>query len=163
VDFPIHDLIASLQWWNLFDRLFPNTLRRIQDAEMKTTSKDKFTIAEYLQRVQGACWSDLADPKRISSGQWSDARPFISSIRRSLQREYLNVVEPLVRTQPGTALSPDLHAMVQNSLRKLNEQIEQALASGGVDFASESHLASCKSRIDRMLAPELREYGFVGG
>lgn len=158
VDFPIHDLIGILQWWNLFDRLFPNTLRRIQDAEMKTTAKDKFTIAEYLQRIQRACWSDLADRKRISGGKWSDAKPFISSVRRSLQREYLNVIEPLVRTQPGTVVSPDLHAMVQHSLRKLNEQIEQALATGEVDFASESHLASCKSRIDRMLAPELNEY-----
>ncbi len=63
-----------------------------------------------------------------------------------------------MRTQPGTVVSPDLHAMVQHSLRKLNEQIEQALATGEVDFASESHLASCKSRIDRMLAPELNEY-----
>lgn len=160
IDFPIHDLIANLQWWNLFDRLFPNTLRRIHDAEMKTDSADKFTVAEYLQRMKDACWLDSVDIKRLGKRKWTDASPFISSIRRSLQREFLNMMEPLVRIHPGMVLSPDLHAMLQNCLRRLNVDIGKMLEAGGLDFASESHLASCKSRIDRMLAPELDEFGF---
>jgi hypothetical protein len=146
----------------LFERLFPNTLRRIHDAEMKTTDADKFTVAEYLQRIQNACWADSVDRNRLTKGDWTDASPFVSSVRRSLQREYLNLMEPLVRTPPGTVLSPDLHAMVQHSLRRLNVQIGQTLAAGGLDFASESHMTSCKSRIERMLAPELNEYRFGG-
>ncbi len=162
VDFPIHDLIATLQWWTLFDRLFPNTLRRIHDAEMKTAAADKFTVAEYLQRNQDACWAGSVDKRRLSKGNWTDASPFISSTRRSLQREYLRLMEPLVRTRPGRVLSPDLHAMVQNCLRQLSTQVEQTVAGGGLDFASQSHLIACKSRIERMLAPELNEYGRAG-
>ncbi len=162
VDFPVHRLIAVLQWWNLSDRLFPNTLRRIHDGEMKTTAEDKFTVAEYLQRIQDACWANSLDTKTIGEGTWTDTSPCISSIRRSLQREHLNLMEPLVRTQPGMVLSPDLHAMVQNCLRKLSGRLDQALATGKLDFASESHLASCKSRVDRMLKPQLNEYGYLG-
>jgi len=164
VDVPIHNWIAVLQRWNLFYRLFPNTLRRIHDAEMKTGAPNKFTIAEYLQRIQRGCWSDALDTTRAQKGDWTDVSPFVSSIRRSLQREYLNLMEPLVRTSPGRVISPDLHAMVQQSLHTMHEQIGRMLSTSGteLDFASTAHLASCKSRIERMLAPELTEYGRFG-
>ncbi|MFQ5495807.1 MAG: zinc-dependent metalloprotease [Phycisphaerae bacterium] len=157
VDYPIHDVIAAVQWSILFDRLFPYTLRRIYDGEMKTDDADRLTAAEYLQRVQSACWPDSMSASSAKRGNWSDASPFMSSIRRSLQREYLNLMEPLVRTPPGWLITPDLHAMVKNSLRKLSGQLDE-LKGVKLDFASESHLIACKSRIDRMLEPELREY-----
>ena len=161
MDFPVHDIVALLQWWNLFDRLYPGTLRRIHDAELKTTAADKLTAAEYLQRIQTACWSDATDTRQLQSRHWSDNEPFLSSIRRSLQREYLGLVEPLVRQRPGRVLSPDLHAMLQYSLQKLAYRLSVVLnvgTSGKLDFASEAHLATCKSRIERMLSAELREY-----
>ena len=161
VEFPVLDYVGMIQWWNLFNRLFPNTLRRIHDAELKSAASDKLTVAEYLERVKSACWADVA-PGRAGAEPWTDAKPFLSSIRRSLQREYLNITEPLVRTPPGVFFSPDLHAMVQHSLRKLADRVDQTLAAGKLDFASEAHLVSCKSRIDRMLAPELDEYGRGG-
>ncbi len=68
-------------------------------------------------------------------------------------------MEPLVRTRPGTVLSPDLHAMVQHVLRTLQEEIEKVRKGEGLDFASQAHLVSCQSRIERMLTPELKEYG----
>ena len=158
VDFPVHNLIAVLQWWNLFDRMFPNTLRRIHDAELKTDDPDKFTVAEYVKRIQSACWSGTTE-KPYKETTWTDSQPFVSDIRRSLQREYLGIVEPLVRAKPGTVLSPDLHALMTHSLKKLSEQIDEVISNGTIDFASEAHLTACKSRIDRMLQPELREYG----
>jgi hypothetical protein len=51
--------------------------------------------------------------------------------------------------------------MVQQSLRDLSEQIGGVLKPGKLDFASRAHLESSKSRIDRMLAPELDEYNFM--
>ncbi len=151
------DLIGTLQWWSLLDRLYPNTLRRIHDAELKTTDPNKLTVAEYLQRIQQAVWSDAVDKKHISRGNWTDASPCLSSIRRSLQREYLNLMELLVRTRPGRLLSPDLHAMVQNSLRRLNERLDGAISTKGLDFGSESHLIACHSRIKRLLELKLEE------
>ena len=159
MDFPIHRYIGVLQWWNLFDRLFPETLRRIHDAELKTTDDNALTLAEYLQRIQNACWENTCDVKRAKERKWTDADPFISSITRSLQREYLGLMEPLARTAPGLAVSPDIHAMVLYSLKTLNKQIEDVMNTGKLDFASQAHLDACKSRIDRMLTPELTEYG----
>ena len=126
---------------------------------MKTTASDKFTVAEYLKSVQNACWGDTLDKGKIGKGTWTDVSPAISSVRRSLQREYLNLMEPLARTKPGMVLSPDLHAMIQSCLHKLNGRIDTVLAAGQLDFASEAHLTSCQSRIERMLKPELDEYG----
>ncbi len=162
LDFPVHRIIALLQWWQLIDRLDPNLLRRLHDAELKTNDSDKFTVAEYLQRLQKSCWGDVCDAERAKKGTWTDAKPFVSSIRRSLQREYLGLMEPLVRTPPGRVLSPDLHAMVKFSLQKLSADLDGVLKTGKLDFASEAHLSNCKSRIDRMLAPELKEYDRFG-
>ena len=158
VDFPMHDLIAAMQWSTLFDLLFPNTLRRIHDAEMKTDGSDIFTAAEYVQRLQKACWADATNIKQLNRGTWTDNKPFISSIRRSLQREYLGLVEPMVRLQPGAVLSPDLHAMVRYSLQKLSNDLDKVVKADKADFASQAHAVACKSRIDRMLAVKLDEY-----
>jgi hypothetical protein len=158
MDFPVHRYIGLFQWWNLFDRLFPNTLRRIHDAELKTDNSDKFTVAEYLQRIHNSCWADAVDAGRLKSKTWTDNQPFLSDVRRSLQREYLGIMEPMVRSRPDTVLSPDLHAMVKYSLRQLADQLGEAIETGKADFASQAHLVACKSRIDRMLAPELDEY-----
>jgi hypothetical protein len=158
MDFPIHEIISVAQWWTLFDRLFPNNLRRIHDAEMKTDGSDKFTVAEYIQRLQNSCWGDSTNSKRLTKQTWTDNNPFVSDVRRSLQREYLGLVEPLVRRKPGQVISPDLHAMMQYALKKLSNQLQAVVAAEKADFASQAHLVSCKSRIDRMLAPELDEY-----
>ena len=187
LDFPIHRYIGLLQWWNLFDRLTPNTLRRMHDAEMKTADSSKLTVAEYVQRLQKACWADSCDVTRAKQGKWTDTNPFVSDIRRSLQREYLGLLEPLVRTRPDAVLSPDLHAMVEDSLWQLSEQLEEMVelaeptcemkadAKGvkkkvctpallDLDFASKAHLRCTMRRIQRILSAKIGEIGgSIGG
>ena len=160
MDFPIRNVISSIQWWNIYDRLFPTVLRRIHDAELKTNADNKFTLAEYLERLEKGCWSDAVDAKRLEKGEWTNASPFVSDIRRSLQREYLAMVEPLVRYEPGVVISPDIQAMIKYSLKRLSGQLEKVIDKNTADFASQAHLVACKSRIDRMLDPELQEYGW---
>ncbi len=158
-DFTFHRYISLLQWWNLFDRMYPNTLRRIQDNELRTDGDDVLTLSEYIQRVQDVCWATSVDTKRAKKGNWTDTAPFIPGVRRSLQREYLSVIEPIMRTKPGTIVSPDIHAMVRLSMSDLGGKVNNALATGKLDFASRAHLTACKSRIERLLAAELNEYG----
>jgi hypothetical protein len=159
MDFPIHSFIGLLQWWNLFDRLMPVTLQRIHDAELKTSESDKFTAAEYLGRLHKACWADACDVERARNGQWTDAQPFLSSIRRSLQREYLGLLEVHARIAPGVAISPDLHAMIIRQMETLRNDIDRVLQTGKLDFASEAHLGTSRSRIQRILESEIPEYG----
>ncbi len=158
LDFPIHDFVGFAQWWNLFDRLTPGVLRRIHDNELKTDAPDKLTVAEYLQRLQAACWANSASRARLDSGTWSDSQPLIPEFRRSLQREYLGLMEPLVRVRPGWMISPDLHAMIRHSLRLLADDIAKVADTGKADFASQAHLEACRSRIERMLSMEMKEY-----
>ncbi len=155
LDFPIHEYIGVLQWWHLTDRLAPYTLVRIYDAEMKTSDAEKLTVAGYLQQIQDACWKETLDPEK-SEGR-TPGKPFISDIRRSLQREYLGILEPLVRTPPGGTLPADLHAMLWYSVEELGSSIDTVLKKPSLDFASRAHLRTCKSRIDRMLNVELPE------
>lgn len=155
VDFPVHDYISTMQWWNLFDRLYPNTLRRIYDAELKFVNGEKFTAAEYLRSIQHGCWENVLEAD--AGGEWSKEKPFSTSIRRSLQREYLGLVESLVRSRPGALLPADLHAMLQQTLRELAGAIEPLAEKEQLDFASKAHLTSSLSRIERMLEPELAE------
>jgi len=157
MDFPIHEYIATMQWWHLYDRLFPFTLRRIYDAELKTSDPQKLTVAEYLQTIQNACWKPTFD-NASKDQKWTDASPLVSDIRRSLQREYLGLMEPLVRISPGRVLQPDLHAMVCHNLEELGRSIDEVLKKPDLDFASTAHLRTCKSRIDRMLKAELQEW-----
>ncbi len=158
VEFPVHEFISTLQWWNMFDRFFPGTLRRIQDNELRSTDANKLTVAEYLRTIQQSVWGDTIDVKRLTDGKWDDAKPYISSVRRSLQREYLGILEPMVRERPGLALSNDLHGMLTYSLRTLSDKLGAAATNGKADFASQAHLVECKQRIDRMLAAQLNEY-----
>lgn len=163
IDFPVHDFIAVLQWYDLFDRLFPPTLQRIHDAELKVGGgAERFTAAEYIQRLETIVWGDASHVQRAEQGTWTDANPFLSNVRRSLQREYLGIVEPLVRSRPGSGLSPDLQAMMQFSLKRIAANLT-AIASKNLDFASQAHVAACQSRIERMLAPQLDEYGVREG
>jgi hypothetical protein len=157
VTFPVMEYISLIQWWNLVDRLAPPIISRIHDSELKTDAADRFTVAEYLQTLQKAVWSDATDGTRLSGSEWTDAKPFLSAIRRSLQREYLGIVEPIVRSRPGNAVSPDIHAMFVFNLQTLSNQLGESLR-GRLDFASKAHLSACKSRIDRMLSSELREF-----
>jgi hypothetical protein len=80
-------------------------------------------------------------------------------MRRSLQREYLGLAEPLVRRRPGQSLAPDLHGMLHFSLEKLARELGEVVTAGQdrLDFASAAHLTACKSRIDRILSAELGE------
>lgn len=158
VDYPYLDIVGVMQWWNLIDRFFPQTLRRIHDAELKTASTDKLTLSEYIQRLQKSVWADTLSAERAGGNGWSDEKPYISTVRRSLQREYLNVIEPLVRTPPGALVSPDIHAMLQHSVKTLAAEIGKVMEGTKLDFASNAHLAACRSRIERMLEPKLDEY-----
>jgi hypothetical protein len=154
LDYPIHDRIALLQLSTLLDVTAPPVLRRVYDAELKSDAKDKFTAAELITTLRDDIWSGLEKDGR----EYSDADPFISSIDRNLQRTYLRIMMPFVRSTPGGAMPADLHSMICYAMRELSERIDTTLkansSSGGkskLDFASRAHLSECKSLIDRTL------------
>ena len=145
VDYPIHERVAAAQSYVLSDILNPITLQRIYDAELKAPADERFPVAEVLTGTRDMVWGDLA---KLPNG--SDQKPAISSIRRTLQREYLDMMVGMAQSRPGALMSADLHAMVRQALRELSEQIGRVSAERR-DFATKAHLNECKSRIDRVL------------
>ncbi len=161
LDFPIHDWIGMLQAWTLVDLASPPVLQRIYDAELKSTAANKYTAAEHVKKLHDIVWAQL---RELPKGQYADAEPYINSIDRNLQRNYLDLMLAYARLQPGALLSADLSSMVRQSLRELSSRIGRALRPGAkegekvrLDFASRAHLTDCKSRIDRMLEAQFTD------
>lgn len=147
VDFPVHQTILNMQNLTLTNLVSPAVLQRIYDAEMKSTAEDKYTAAEHLSLLRTTIFGDLKAPQQ----QVSDAKPFISSIRRNLQMQYLSYMLAAAESQPGALMSADLQSMVRFSMRDLGTQIEALLKAGKLDLASRAHLTEAKNRIDRVL------------
>jgi hypothetical protein len=171
LDFPIHDWISMLQRWTLVDITSPVVLQRIYDAELKSTAPEKFTAAEFIKTLQDIIWERVGAPP---TEKCTDAEPYLSSVERNLQRDYLNLMLSYARQRPGSVMSADLTSMLRQSLRELSLKIGTSLGvvvlrgGGGesgpnpqvrekLDFASLAHLVDSKSRIDRVLEAQFAD------
>ncbi|HEV8606474.1 MAG TPA: zinc-dependent metalloprotease [Tepidisphaeraceae bacterium] len=161
LDFPIHQVINSMQAYSLMNLCAPQVLQRVYDAELKSKAEDKFTAAELIVTVRDTVWSGLT----LDDGaKYTNAKPKFSSIRRNLQRQHLAYMLGIVDSESGRLVSPDLQDQVKYSLRELNEEIGNMLdkaekpgASAKLDFATRAHLSECKSEIYRVLnAPHIK-------
>lgn len=156
VDFPIHSLVNVLQAWTLIDITSPPLLQRIYDAELKTDDPKKVTAAETILTIRDAIWARL---EALPDGSATDAKPYLDSITRGLQREHMELMLAYLLAGPnGSGVSADLEGMLRFSMRELSAKIGSVLEKttrpdGGskLDFASRAHLSECKSRIDRVL------------
>lgn len=153
LDYPIHDRIAATQWTALFTVFNPVNLHRIYDAELKVApDQDTVTVPEVVGKVTSAIWSEVEQGP--GGKTYNDRQPYISSIRRSLQRQYLNTLTNIALAQPGGMMAADINAVVTMKMAKLSERIGSILAADGakIDDFSRAHLDESKSRIDRVLA-----------
>lgn len=147
IDFPVHNTILNAQNRALSPLCDPTILQRIYDAQLKSTAEDKFTAAELVSTVSNAIWGDLA-----VEGEFTDATPMLSSIRRNLQTQHLNYLIAMVDSRPGALMSSDLQNLVRYQLRSISNSMGEALGNEGkLDMASAAHLFESKSRIDRVL------------
>jgi len=156
LDYPIHEEISAAQWYTLVDITSEDVLQRVYDAELKSADPNRFTAAELVTRTRDLVWRQLDAPR---DGKFTNTNPFISSVGRSLHREYLDLILTTVQWGPGWGLSPDLHAMLGHAMRELSAKIGVTLGAKwgeNLDFASRAHLTECKSRIDRVLAAQFR-------
>lgn len=155
LDFPVHDRIIAMQVFTMLDLTAPATLQRLYDAELKSADPNRFTAAEAITSLRDIVWAPL---DKAADGKYTNAQPYLSSITRNLQREYLFMLTSTVSTRPGTTMSHDLHAMACQAMRELSDKIGRTLKAtdladgkSKLDFASRAHLTECKSRIDRVL------------
>ncbi|MEH2051950.1 zinc-dependent metalloprotease [Nostoc sp.] len=146
LDYPIHDRILSFQSSILRSLLDSDRLNRLQDIELKTLPGQALSIPELLDTLQTGIWTEVLAP--------GEPKP-ISSIRRSLQREYLNI---LLQMMLGISNTPeDGRTLAWHELRQLQKAIDVRLKQIGesLDIYTLAHLEASGDRITKALNAQL--------
>jgi hypothetical protein len=143
-----------LQWYTLVDLMAPPVLQRIYDAELKSTEADRFTVNELLTTLRDQVWALAGQPP---TEQCTEAKPFLSSTTRGLQREHLELLMEGILSSPDESVSPDLHAILCGCGRDLSARIAGMLKDPSkLDLPSRAHLMECHSRLDRALEAQFQ-------
>ncbi|OYD90048.1 peptidase M43 [Nostoc sp. 'Peltigera membranacea cyanobiont' 210A] len=146
LDYPIHDRILSFQSTILRSLLDSDRLNRLQDIELKTLPGEALSIPELFDTLQTGIWTEVFAP--------GEPKP-ISSIRRSLQREHLNI---LLQMMLGTTNTPeDGRTLAWYKLRQLQKAIDVKLKQLGesLDVYTLAHLEASGDRITKALNAQL--------
>ncbi|MEH2222609.1 zinc-dependent metalloprotease [Nostoc sp.] len=146
LDYPIHDRILSFQSAILRSLLASDRLNRLQDIELKTLPGEALSIPELFDTLQTGIWTEVFAP--------GEPKP-ISSIRRSLQREHLNI---LLQMMLGTTNTPeDGRTLAWYELRQIQKAIDVRLKqlSESLDIYTLAHLEASGDRITKALNAQL--------
>ena len=150
---PIHDRIMGIQASTLANLMYPTTLRRIYDNEfLVSTDKDAITLPELLDTISEAIWSELdAKPDK----KYTAREPMISSLRRNLQREHMELMIDLSKSDyfGATAYKP-IATLVVDKLNQIRQyKIEHVLDtySERLDPYTRAHLKDASMQIKKAL------------
>jgi hypothetical protein len=164
-DVPIHSIV--LQWQSLvLDRLLSaRTLERIHDTEAKTPPDvDVLTAAELIERLTKSIFSEL---ETVKEGDYTNRKPAISSLRRNLQRDYLQRLSRMAMGgRPSISIlgltisignpPADCQTIAYAELSGLESRINQMLKGNAkLDSYTRAHLQESSSRIHKVLEAKL--------
>jgi hypothetical protein len=138
----------------------PTTLRRVYDNEfLLPAGEDALTLPELMDTVGVAVWMEL---DKMPNGKASNREPTISSLRRNLQREYMERLIDLSLGQGSGASGK----VISNLAHR------QAPRAAGQDRQGQQHQArhlfagppgECKLRITKALDAQYNYNGGGGG
>ena len=119
--------------------------------------QDAFTTAELLERLTAAIFRET---EKLDGGKFTNRKPAISSLRRSLQRRYLERLADLA--MGNTSAPDDCQTMAYTELEALEARIKQVLAGKAqLDTYTRAHLRRdgrpgsarcCDARVDGLPA-----------
>lgn len=147
-DYPAHDVILMWQDRILSKLLSPLTLSRIHDSELKVPEdEDVLTTAELITSLTDSIFAETTD---LKAGDYTERKPAITSLRRNLQRAYL---ERLSRLAMGQTMAPeDCETIAFVELKDLQGNIDKVLAGDvKLDAYSRAHLAESSAKINKVL------------
>jgi len=148
VDYPLHDTLLIWQDRVLAQLLSSLTLTRLLDTEAKVPAdQDAFTAAELFQRLTAAIFRET---EKLQQGKFTARKPGISSLRRGLQRRYLQRMAELAL---GSSHAPeDCKTLAYAELSALESKINQVLAGKAeLDAYTRAHLSETAARIRKIL------------
>lgn len=147
LDYPIHDSIYALQSLVLKDLLSGDRLSRLRDIELKSQQGQALTLPELFSTLQQDIWTEVVEP---------DKEPMkISSLRRALQREHLELTTKMVlRT---VDVPEDARTLAWYNLRLLRDRLNKTLSrSRKLDEYTKAHLEETQARINKTLNAEIQ-------
>jgi hypothetical protein len=152
-DFPLHDWAMAQQGSLLSQLLDPAVLARIRDAELRAAPGEATVgLPELYGSLTSAIWSEIGAGVRGRA-----VRPRnIGSVRRDLQRLYLNLlIQTAVSPPPGTP--EDARALARMTLSGLGADLDRALAlpRPDLDAYTRAHLADTRDRVARALDAQM--------
>jgi hypothetical protein len=166
-DWPIHDRIMGIQASVLTMLMNPSTLRLIYDNEARTDEgEDALTLPELLDTISDEIWSELNHQPKTET---SNLKPWISSLRRNLQREHLERLIDLTLPSNGfSAVYKPISNLALMKLRKVHKEISKVLEiekeTEKMDTYSKAHLGEAEIRITKALdAQYIYNAGSMGG
>ncbi|BAZ85994.1 zinc-dependent metalloprotease [Dolichospermum compactum] len=137
LDYPIHDLVLLVQTAVLRDLLANDRLTRIKDLELKSESGKSLTLPELFDTLQSEIWSEVLQPQ---------GKLQISSLRRGLQREYLNVLMEMVLRKES--VPEDARTLAWYKLKQLNSKLKRVNSE---DEYTQAFLLETRDRIEKTL------------
>ncbi|AFY42154.1 zinc-dependent metalloprotease [Nostoc sp. PCC 7107] len=146
LDYPIHDRILSFQSAILRSLLDSDRLNRLRDVELKTQPGQALSLPELFDTLQTGIWTEVFTPAQPTS---------ISSIRRSLQREHLNILLEMVLNTNDQL--EEGRTLAWYELRQLQTAINTKLQQFGtaLDVYTIAHLEFAGDRITKALNAQL--------
>jgi hypothetical protein len=156
VDYPVLENILSGQDRILAQLLATVTLARLSDSDLKVPAdQDAFTPAELLDGLTKAMFREL---DRLQQGEFTARKPAISSLRRALQRRYLERLSSLAM---GNVMAPeDCQTLAYVQLEGIEARIKAVLAGKAkLDPYTLAHLKESATRIRKVLDARLQLRG----
>ncbi len=166
LDYPIHDRILLLQTSILSDLLSSERLQRLLDTELKTATGESLTLPELFDSLQQSIWTEVS-PNTNDLTQ-------ISSLRRSLQRQHMNLLINLAlrnRLSPEKIDNPldfivgfqtanppeDARTIAWYQLHQLRDRLANVLRdrSDKLDIYTKAHLEETNDRITKAIDAKL--------
>ena len=161
--YPLHQRVLRIQNQSLAYLLNPVVLRRIYDIEQLVDGQqDCLTLVELFDTLENAIWSELADGPRNPS---SERKPYISSIRRNLQRYYLEELTDIALEPNASWMPSTVRTLARHHVKQLKKKVDEFLASHGsrLDTYTRSHLDECSTLLGKTLQAAFQLGGTGGG
>lgn len=162
LDYPLHERILMLQSFVLADLLSSDRLARLQNTELKMPPGEALTLPELFNTLQQGIWTEVVS---------SEGQPLkISSLRRGLQRQYLDTLITMALRTSNQAIAhaqslPDLILALQTAnvpddartlawyeLRQLRDSLKTTLRKQrDLDTYTKAHLEEAYDRLTKVL------------
>lgn len=143
LDYPIHDLILFMQNMVLSDLLSSDRLSRLKDIELKSNKGEALSLPELFNTLQDSIWIEVLKSK--------DKDLEISSLRRGLQRKYLDILTNMVLRK--VSVPEDARTLAWYKLRQLGDKLEGVNSK---DEYTKAHLLETRQRINKVLDAPLQ-------